>query len=70
MTDSGATSFPSLLGHMTGAILNYEVLPLPVLPKKRGVPPLQSFCPLKEPLPCDLHLVNLRSIQSPVRDAR
>ncbi|KAJ3596967.1 hypothetical protein NHX12_003367 [Muraenolepis orangiensis] len=66
MTDSGANSFPSLLGHMTGAILNHEVLPLPVLPKKRGVPPLQTFCPLKEPLPCDFHLVNLRSIQSPV----
>ncbi|CAL8375617.1 unnamed protein product [Arctogadus glacialis] len=64
MTDSGAPAFPSLLGHLTGAVLNHEVLALPVLPKKRGVPQLQTFCPLREPLPCDFHLVNLRSVVS------
>ena len=66
MTDSGAPAFPSLLGHLTGAVLNHEVLALPVLPKKRGVPQLQTFCPLREPLPCDFHLVNLRSVVSQV----
>ncbi|KAM8861457.1 alpha-mannosidase 2x isoform 2-T2 [Synchiropus picturatus] len=64
MTDNAATSFPSILSHMTNGILNHEVLALPVIPKRRGVPPLQTFAPFKSFLPCDLHLVNLRSIQS------
>ncbi|XP_030621730.1 alpha-mannosidase 2x isoform X2 [Chanos chanos] len=62
--DGGPTSFPSLLSHMTSAILNHEVLALPVIPKKRGVPPLRTFAPLAATMPCDFHLVNLRSIQS------
>lgn len=61
---NGPTSFPSLLSHLTSSILNHEVLALPVLPKKRGVPPLQTFVPLQNSLPCDFHLLNLRSIQS------
>uniref|UniRef100_A0AAY5EEI8 Alpha-mannosidase n=1 Tax=Electrophorus electricus TaxID=8005 RepID=A0AAY5EEI8_ELEEL len=62
---SGApVSFPSLLSHMTSAILNHEVLALPVIPKKRGVPPLRTFSPLAAALPCDFHLLNLRSIQN------
>ncbi|XP_061825941.1 alpha-mannosidase 2x isoform X2 [Nerophis lumbriciformis] len=64
MTDSATTSFPSVLSHMTNSILNHNVLALPVLPKRRGIPPLQTFAPLKSSLPCDFHLLNLRSIQS------
>ncbi|TMS05835.1 Alpha-mannosidase 2x [Larimichthys crocea] len=64
MTDSATNSFPSILSHTTNAFLNHEVLALPVLPKRRGIPPLQTFAPLKSILPCDFHLVNLRSIQS------
>nr|XP_057932040.1 alpha-mannosidase 2x isoform X2 [Doryrhamphus excisus] len=64
MTDSDTTSFPSVLSHMTNAILNHNVLALPVLPKRRGIPPLQTFAPLKATLPCDFHLLNLRSIQT------
>uniref|UniRef100_A0AAQ5YG98 Alpha-mannosidase n=1 Tax=Amphiprion ocellaris TaxID=80972 RepID=A0AAQ5YG98_AMPOC len=64
MMDSATTSFPSVLSHMTNAILNHEVLALPILPKRRGIPPLQTFAPLKSILPCDFHLLNLRSIQS------
>uniref|UniRef100_A0A6Q2YRW6 Alpha-mannosidase n=1 Tax=Esox lucius TaxID=8010 RepID=A0A6Q2YRW6_ESOLU len=63
VVDSGPISFPSLLSHMTSAILNHEVLALPVLPKKRGIPPLHTFAPLKAAVPCDFHLLNLRSIQ-------
>uniref|UniRef100_A0A7N6BM66 Alpha-mannosidase n=1 Tax=Anabas testudineus TaxID=64144 RepID=A0A7N6BM66_ANATE len=63
MMDSATTSFPSILSHMTNAFLNHEVLALPVLPKRRGIPPLQTFAPLKSILPCDFHLLNLRSIQ-------
>ncbi|XP_026883528.2 alpha-mannosidase 2x isoform X2 [Electrophorus electricus] len=62
--DSAPVSFPSLLSHMTSAILNHEVLALPVIPKKRGVPPLRTFSPLAAALPCDFHLLNLRSIQN------
>uniref|UniRef100_A0A8C9VFU6 mannosyl-oligosaccharide 1,3-1,6-alpha-mannosidase n=1 Tax=Scleropages formosus TaxID=113540 RepID=A0A8C9VFU6_SCLFO len=62
----GPISFPSLLSHMTSAILNHEVLALPVVPKKRGVPPLRTFSPLSAALPCDIHLLNLRSIQGQV----
>ncbi|XP_068168984.1 alpha-mannosidase 2x isoform X2 [Antennarius striatus] len=64
MMDSTTNSFPSILSHMTSAFLNQEVLALPVLPKRRGVPPLQTFAPLKSIMPCDFRLVNLRSIQS------
>ncbi|XP_066523680.1 alpha-mannosidase 2x isoform X2 [Hoplias malabaricus] len=62
--DSGPVSFPSLLSHMTSTILNHEVLALPVIPKKRGVPPLRTFSPLATALPCDFHLLNLRSMQN------
>ncbi|XP_058854975.1 alpha-mannosidase 2x-like isoform X2 [Acipenser ruthenus] len=62
--DSQPISFPSLLSHMTSMFLNHKVLALPVLPKKRGVPPLQTFSPLSGTMPCDFHLLNLRSIQN------
>ncbi|XP_057692504.1 alpha-mannosidase 2x isoform X2 [Corythoichthys intestinalis] len=64
MTDGSTISFPSVLSHMTNRVLNHDVLALPVLPKRRGVPPLETYAPLKTMFPCDFHLVNLRSIQS------
>lgn len=67
MMDSATNSFPSILSHMTNTFLNHEALALPVLPKRRGIPPLQTFAPLKSILPCDFHLLNLRSIQSQVK---
>uniref|UniRef100_A0A8C1GQI3 mannosyl-oligosaccharide 1,3-1,6-alpha-mannosidase n=1 Tax=Cyprinus carpio TaxID=7962 RepID=A0A8C1GQI3_CYPCA len=62
--DSRSVSFPSLLSHMTSTILNHDVLALPVLSRKHGVPPMRTFAPLAGTLPCDFHLLNLRSIQS------
>lgn len=64
IVDTTSSSFPSILSHMTSSFLNHEVLALPVIPKRRGIPPLQTFAPLKSILPCDFLLVNLRSIQS------
>ncbi|XP_041966590.1 LOW QUALITY PROTEIN: alpha-mannosidase 2x [Alosa sapidissima] len=61
--DSEPLSFPSIISHMTSAFLNHEVLALPVVPK-HGVPPLRTFAPLATPMPCDFHLLNLRTIQS------
>uniref|UniRef100_A0A8C2EM62 Alpha-mannosidase n=1 Tax=Cyprinus carpio TaxID=7962 RepID=A0A8C2EM62_CYPCA len=63
-SDSRPVSFPSLLSHMTSTILNHDVLALPVLSRKHGVPPMRTFAPLAGTLPCDFHLLNLRSIQS------
>uniref|UniRef100_A0A6Q2Z924 Alpha-mannosidase n=1 Tax=Esox lucius TaxID=8010 RepID=A0A6Q2Z924_ESOLU len=48
---------------MTCFLTCLSVLALPVLPKKRGIPPLHTFAPLKAAVPCDFHLLNLRSIQ-------
>uniref|UniRef100_A0A672PB31 mannosyl-oligosaccharide 1,3-1,6-alpha-mannosidase n=1 Tax=Sinocyclocheilus grahami TaxID=75366 RepID=A0A672PB31_SINGR len=70
MTKTKNISFPSLLSHMTSTILNHEVLALPVLPWKHGVPSVRTFAPLAGTLPCDFHLLNLRSIQSLVNESR
>lgn len=67
--NSRPVSFPSLLSHMTSTILNHEVLALPALPRKHGVPPMRTFAPLAGTLPCDFHLLNLRSIQSLVNES-
>ncbi|XP_063052650.1 alpha-mannosidase 2x [Engraulis encrasicolus] len=61
--DSEPLSFPSVVSHMTSSILSHEVLALPVV-AKHGVPPLRTFAPLTAPLPCDFHLLNLRTIHS------
>uniref|UniRef100_A0A8D2LFS4 Alpha-mannosidase n=1 Tax=Varanus komodoensis TaxID=61221 RepID=A0A8D2LFS4_VARKO len=54
-------SFPSLLSHMTSMHLNAEVLAMPVLLQEP--PALKSFLPLSATLPCDFHLLNLRTLQ-------
>lgn len=61
-----AVSHPSLLSHITSSFLNHPVFPMT---EKVPVPTLQllaEFSPLMSPLPCDIHLVNLRTIQSKV----
>ncbi|XP_039628976.1 alpha-mannosidase 2x [Polypterus senegalus] len=62
--DSRPVSFPSLLSHFTSMFLNHGIVAMPVSPKKRGVPPLQSFSPLASPVPCDFHLLNLRTLEN------
>ncbi|KAB0360787.1 hypothetical protein FD754_004943 [Muntiacus muntjak] len=64
--DQKAVSHPSLLSHITSSFLNHPVFPMT---EKVPVPTLQllaEFSPLMSPLPCDIHLVNLRTIQSKV----
>ncbi|XP_053220278.1 alpha-mannosidase 2x isoform X1 [Podarcis raffonei] len=58
-----ATSFPSLLSHLTSMQLNAEVLVMPVAQEKPPPPTLRPFLPLSGPLPCDFHLLNLRTLQ-------
>ncbi|XP_015744480.2 alpha-mannosidase 2x isoform X2 [Python bivittatus] len=57
------TSFPSLLSHMTSMHLNAEVLAMPLVQEKLPPPALKSFLPLSTTVPCDFHLLNLRTLQ-------
>lgn len=61
---SQPVSFPSLLSHVTSMHLNYELLVMPVTNEKGGGPALKSFLPLSATLPCDIHILNLRTLQA------
>lgn len=61
-----SVSYPSLLSHITSSFLNHPVF---AMIEKNPVPTLQllgEFSPLLSSLPCDIHLINLRTIQSKV----
>lgn len=61
-----SVSYPSLVSHITSFFLNHPVF---TMTEKIPVPTLQllgEFSPLLSSLPCDIHLVNLRTIQSKV----
>ncbi|KAG8505658.1 Alpha-mannosidase 2, partial [Galemys pyrenaicus] len=61
-----SVSFPSLLSHITSSFLNHPIISMA---EKVYMPTLQllgEFSPLQSSLPCDIHLVNLRTIQSKV----
>ncbi|KAM9711899.1 alpha-mannosidase 2x isoform 4-T8 [Dama dama] len=59
-----STSYPSLLSHLTSMYLNTPVLALPVARRQAPGPALRSFHPLASSLPCDFHLLNLRTLQA------
>ncbi|KAM6222533.1 alpha-mannosidase 2 [Rhynchocyon petersi] len=64
--DKKSVSYPSLLSHLTSYFLNH---PLFAMTEKVTSPTpqlLAEFSPLLSSLPCDIHLVNLRTIQSKV----
>lgn len=63
------TSYPSLLSHLTAAHLSAPVQALPVALGQTPGPSLRSFHPLGSPLPCDFHLLNLRSLPAEVSPA-
>ncbi|XP_048721951.2 alpha-mannosidase 2x isoform X3 [Caretta caretta] len=62
--DSRPISFPSLLSHMTSMHLNAEVLAMPVTQEKPAPPALRSFQPFSGTVPCDFHILNLRTLQA------
>ncbi|XP_077796493.1 alpha-mannosidase 2x isoform X14 [Macaca mulatta] len=64
--DSHSTSYPSLLSHLTSMYLNTPALALPVARTQLPGPGLRSFHPLASSLPCDFHLLNLRTLQAEV----
>lgn len=63
-----SVNYPSLLSHMTSSFLNHPFLPmiLKAEPSSPTFKMLSEFPLLQSSLPCDIHLVNLRTIQSKV----
>ncbi|XP_008578874.1 PREDICTED: alpha-mannosidase 2 [Galeopterus variegatus] len=57
-------SYPSLLSHVTSSFLNHPVFPMTEKFTAPTLEMLDEFSPLLSSLPCDTHLVNLRTIQS------
>uniref|UniRef100_A0A8C8K389 mannosyl-oligosaccharide 1,3-1,6-alpha-mannosidase n=1 Tax=Oncorhynchus tshawytscha TaxID=74940 RepID=A0A8C8K389_ONCTS len=56
-------SYPSLLSHVSSLYLNHPLISMAVSTEAQSLS-LTAFTPLASSLPCDIHLVNLRSIQS------
>ncbi|KAM9101025.1 alpha-mannosidase 2 [Sarcophilus harrisii] len=59
-----SVSFPSLLSHLTSSFLNHPVITMTTNPDINIPHLLNGFSPLVSSMPCDIHLVNLRTIQS------
>ncbi|XP_078252495.1 alpha-mannosidase 2 isoform X2 [Rhinoraja longicauda] len=59
-----AMSYPSLLSHKTSSYLNQPVIPLVVNLNVDGIPPLLNlFSPLSSSMPCDMQILNMRTIE-------
>ncbi|KAM6901375.1 alpha-mannosidase 2 isoform 1-T2 [Lycodopsis pacificus] len=54
----------SLLAHLTSLSLSHPPISM-VAPSDSQVPKLRPFLPLRSSLPCDLHLLNLRTLEDP-----
>uniref|UniRef100_A0A8B9IRY8 Mannosidase alpha class 2A member 1 n=1 Tax=Amazona collaria TaxID=241587 RepID=A0A8B9IRY8_9PSIT len=65
--EKASVSFPSLLSHMTSSFLNHPVIPMTTYADSSVPEMLNTFSPLTSSMPCDVHIVNLRTIQSKVR---
>ncbi|XP_041041585.1 alpha-mannosidase 2 isoform X2 [Carcharodon carcharias] len=59
-----AVNYPSLLSHKINSNLNHPVIPMVVNPNVDGIPPLLNlYSPLMSSMPCDMHILNLRTIE-------
>uniref|UniRef100_A0A673FYP0 Alpha-mannosidase n=1 Tax=Sinocyclocheilus rhinocerous TaxID=307959 RepID=A0A673FYP0_9TELE len=56
-------SYPSILSHMSYMYLNHPLISMAVNQRSDN-PSLTPYSPLSASFPCDMHLVNLRAIQS------
>ncbi|XP_006886769.1 PREDICTED: alpha-mannosidase 2-like [Elephantulus edwardii] len=61
-----SVSYPSLLSHLTSSFLNHPLFPMTEKISSPAPQLLGEFSPLLSSLPCDIHLVTLRTIQSKV----
>ncbi|KAG9353648.1 hypothetical protein JZ751_011770 [Albula glossodonta] len=59
-------SYPSVLSHVSSMFLNHPFIPMALSLDFQSFQ-LSPYSPLASPLPCDVHLVNLRTIQSKKR---
>uniref|UniRef100_A0A8C2DUP6 mannosyl-oligosaccharide 1,3-1,6-alpha-mannosidase n=1 Tax=Cyprinus carpio TaxID=7962 RepID=A0A8C2DUP6_CYPCA len=64
--ESAPYSYPSILSHMSYMYLNHPFISMAVSQRSES-PSLTPYSPLSASFPCDMHLVNLRAIQSKVR---
>lgn len=59
------TAFASLLGHQTSLHLIHPVYIVPAHPKhSTSFPKQTNLSPMQSELPCDVHLLNLRTMQN------
>ncbi|GCB77395.1 hypothetical protein scyTo_0018463, partial [Scyliorhinus torazame] len=59
-----AVSYPSLLSHKISSYLNHPIIPMVVNLNVDGIPPLLNlYGPLVSSMPCDMHILNLRTIE-------
>ncbi|XP_063820174.1 alpha-mannosidase 2 [Pseudophryne corroboree] len=61
-----STSYPSMLSHITSSFINLPVIPMAVTADIGAPSLLNAFSPLMSSMPCDVHFVNLRTIQAKV----
>uniref|UniRef100_A0A8C2H9G6 Alpha-mannosidase n=1 Tax=Cyprinus carpio TaxID=7962 RepID=A0A8C2H9G6_CYPCA len=61
--ESAPYSYPSILSHMSYMYLNHPFISMAVSQRSES-PSLTPYSPLSASFPCDMHLVNLRAIQS------
>ncbi|KAM4635196.1 alpha-mannosidase 2 isoform 1-T2 [Polymixia lowei] len=57
-------SYPSLLSHLSSLLLSHPPFIMATSPDHAPAGLLSSYRPLADTLPCDLHLVNLRTLQA------
>uniref|UniRef100_A0A8C1PVA7 Mannosidase, alpha, class 2A, member 1 n=1 Tax=Cyprinus carpio TaxID=7962 RepID=A0A8C1PVA7_CYPCA len=62
-SETAPYSYPSLLSHMSFMYLNHPFISMAVS-QRSDAPSLIPYSPLSSSFPCDMHLVNLRAIQS------
>uniref|UniRef100_A0A5F8G2K0 Alpha-mannosidase n=1 Tax=Monodelphis domestica TaxID=13616 RepID=A0A5F8G2K0_MONDO len=62
--ETKSVSYPSFLSHITSSFLNHQVITMTVNPDINIPHLLNEFSPLVSSMPCDIHLVNLRTIQA------
>uniref|UniRef100_A0A673LJJ2 Alpha-mannosidase n=1 Tax=Sinocyclocheilus rhinocerous TaxID=307959 RepID=A0A673LJJ2_9TELE len=63
--ETAPNSYPSILSHMSYMYLNHPLISMAVS-QRSDAPSLIPYIPLSASFPCDMHLVNLRAIQSKV----
>uniref|UniRef100_A0A2D4LTR4 Glycosyl hydrolase family 38 C-terminal domain-containing protein n=1 Tax=Micrurus spixii TaxID=129469 RepID=A0A2D4LTR4_9SAUR len=62
--EQSPVSYPSILSHVTSSFINHPVIPMITSAGSFISSLLNTFSPLTSSMPCDMHIVNLRTIQS------